>query len=580
VSAPLLAALERGDGEPAPDANGYLAIAEIVSLEKRLAGARATRADEADELARRLEEREAAYAQLHALSERLEERLELRGAELEERNFSLSVAERHYREAVDLATDIVFTLDLEGRFTAVNAAGERFFGRPQPSLIGRHWRRTLAPGFDAVDAAEGESSLLEQLFAGSPRTATTVHAAADGEMRILSTRMELVRDEDGLPLNMRCVARDVTEVEGFQRQVGELGRRLEAVQRASQRRDRELNALLSAARAINSELEIDQLLQHIIESAAAQIHAESGFVGLLDEGALTLNWYWRSSGGAWFDQHAPRVERGVTQVVMRTRQPYFCADAAADPQTDKEFTTRFGVRSMLVMPIFDQASELLGAMALHNFPAASQAGDAAIDPSDMRFLEGLSDIAAAAVQQSKLLERVTHQAETDPLSGLFNRRAFEARLEEELHRAARFGRTFSLVLVDIDHLKTINDTYGHPIGDAAICAVADVLQSRLRRHDFAARIGGEEFAVLIVEARPEQAVIAAKSLCDAIRKRPVPRAGRFTASLGVASYPEDATTRDALIDRADEALYAAKRSGRDRVMHVRDVTPEPPDATA
>ena len=568
ISGPLRDVFE---GRSAKPSNPYLEIADIVRA-REWADAMRSRSDEGrDNLTRQLEEREAAYSQLLRLSERLEERLELRGAELEERNFSLSVAERHYREAMELASDIVVTLDLEGRFTAVNSAGERFFGHSQEYLVGRHWRRTLAPGFDRIGSEE--KSLLELLLDGSPHELTTVHTAADDEMRILSTRMELVRDEDGLPLNVHCVARDVTEIEHFQRQIGELGRRLESAQRAIQRRDRELNALLSAARVVNSELELDQLLQHIIESAAAQIQAESGFVGLLDEGALTLGWYWRSSGAAWFDQHGPRVERGVTQIVLSTKSPYVCADAAADPETDKEFTKRFGIRSMLAVPIFDQSTALLGAMALHNFPLADGSED--IDPSDMRFLEGLADIAAAAIQQSKLFERVRHQAETDPLSGLFNRRAFETRFEEELHRASRFGRSFSLVLVDIDHLKKINDTYGHPIGDAAICTVADVLQSRLRRHDFAARIGGEEFAALIVEAKPEQAVIAARNLCDAIRKRDVPRVGRISASLGVASFPDDGTTRDELINRADEALYVAKRGGRDRVVHTRDMPEEP-----
>lgn len=562
------------DALEAPDRsapNPYVEIAEIAEARERAAIAVEAAGEQARELRHRLAERETAYGQLLALSERLEERLELRGAELEERNFSLSLAERHYREAVELATEIVFTLDLEGRFTAVNAAGERFFGHSQTYLVGRHWRRTLAPGFDHVDGAEGEQSLLERLYHSSPRMLTTVHSAAHDEMRILTTRMDLVRDEDGLPLNVRCVARDVTEIEHFQQQVRDLGTRLEHSHRVVQRRERELNALLSAARVINSELEIDQLLQHIIESAAAQIQAESGFVGLLDEGALTLSWYWRSSGAAWFDQHGPRVEHGVTQVVMRTKRPYLCTDAATDSNTDKEFTDRFGVRTMLAVPIFDQSSELLGAMALHNFPLPGAGGDAVIDPSDMRFLEGLSDIAAAAIQQSKLLERVRHQAETDPLSGLFNRRAFETRFDEELHRATRFGRSFSLVLIDIDHLKKINDTYGHPIGDAAICTVADVLQSRLRRHDFAARIGGEEFAALIVEAKPEQAAVAARNLCDAIRKRDVPRVGRITASLGIASFPDNGTTREELVARADEALYVAKRGGRDRVAHARDV---------
>ena len=205
------------------------------------------------------------------------------------------------------------------------------------------------------------------------------------------------------------------------------------------RLERELNALLSVARVNNSEFDIDPLLQHVIESAAANIDAESGFVGLLDEGALTLRWYWRSTGASWVDLDSPRVERGITQIVMETRRPYLCADAEADPNTDKQFTKRFAVKSMLVLPIFSQTTELLGAMALHNFPLVSGSGsEPAINDTDLRFLEGLADLASAAIQQAGLLDRIRQQAETDPLTGLFNRRAFNTRFDEEIERAKRF----------------------------------------------------------------------------------------------------------------------------------------------
>jgi diguanylate cyclase (GGDEF)-like protein/PAS domain S-box-containing protein len=567
VSGPLRSALDDSEGPDVRSDNAYLDIEELVSLRKLLANQRAESAARFESVAQRLADSEAAYGQLLKLSERLEERLELRGLE----NVSLSLSEQHYREAIELASDIVYTLDLDGRFVAVNPAGERFFSDGTATLVGRHWRRTLAPGYDqSGEATDAVQSIFDSLYSQGKQTVSTVHRGAGGAVRLLSTQLELLRDEDGLPFSIQGVARDVTELEGLQREVEELGRRVEGAQRRVQLRDRALNAVLRAARAINSELEIDQLLQHVIESAAAQVHADSGFVGLLDEGALTLRWYWRSTGSAWIDDHGPGVERGVTRVVLQTKSPYYCSDVTADPNTDKEFTRRFGVRSMLVFPIFSTSSELLGALALHNLPpvdseARREQFDLGVEPADVRFLEGLADLAAAAIQHARLLEQVVKQAETDPLTGLFNRRAFERRIETELERAARFGRGLTLVLVDIDHLKTINDTYGHPIGDAAICAVADVLSTRLRRHDFAARLGGEEFAAVVVETRPEHAITVARGLWDAVRKCRVPRAGRITASFGVAAFPSCGTTLEELVRHADEALYAAKRSGRDRV---------------
>jgi diguanylate cyclase (GGDEF)-like protein/PAS domain S-box-containing protein len=573
VVRPLLAAV-RGEAMPGP--NVYTDLSEVAELRN---SAEATRADvmaRCDDLAQQLADREAAYNELLQLSENLEERLQLRGVEIEQRSYLLSLSQRHYREAVQHATDIIYTLDLEGRFVSINAAGERFFGHDLPFLIGRFWYQTLAPGYEtSTELAEGMQGILEELHANGRFETTNVHRAAKGEVRLLRSSFELVRDEEGLPLHIHGIAADITELEGFQREVEELGRRVQALQRQAARRDRELNALLTASRTLNSELEIDQLLQHIIESGAAQIQADSGFVGLLDEGALTLRWYWRSGGSSWIDLQMPRVERGITQIVLKTRQPYVCANAAEDPNTDKDFTRRFSIDTMLVLPIFSQSSELLGALALHNFPlvdAVAEDGDEpSIDPKDLRFLEGLADIAAAAIQQSRLFEQVREQAERDPLTGLFNRRAFNNRFDEELERSSRHSRSFSVVLIDIDYLKKINDTYGHPIGDAAICTVADILQGRLRRHDFAARIGGEEFAVLVVESRAEVAVSVAKSLLEGIRRRDVPRVGHITASLGVSTFPEDASTRDDLIRLADEALYMAKNRGRDRVVHIRQI---------
>jgi len=547
--------------------NVLLDIAEVAGFRKVIES-RIERAGETHaRLSSALAEQQEAYEQLLKVSERLEERLELSGLE----NESLSLSEQHYRGAIELSSDIVFTLDLQGRFVAVNPACERFFGVDAETLQGEYWRRTLAPGYDSgSDRSDLLPSALEAVFRGDSSTFSSVHKDAHGEVRLLSSTLELLRDEEGLPFSIQGVARDVTELEGFQREVAELGVRLVRLNDRLDRRDHALDAVLRTARSINSELEIDQLLQHIIESAAAQIRAESGFVGLLDEGALTLTWYWMSSGAAWIGGHGVGVERGVTQLVLASRQPYFCADASLDPNTDKEFTERFAIRSMLVLPIFDTASDLLGALALHNFPVPDGAGDSprnelGVDSADARFLEGLADLAAAAIQQSRLLEQVVHQAQTDPLTGLFNRRAFEARFAHEIERATRKGRGLALVLLDIDHLKRINDTYGHPVGDDAIRAVAEILSTRMRRNDVAARIGGEEFAALVVDTKGQQAVSVARKLCEAVRSCRIPVAGKVSASFGVASFPESGTTMNSLLRHADEALYRAKRSGRDRV---------------
>jgi diguanylate cyclase (GGDEF)-like protein len=154
-------------------------------------------------------------------------------------------------------------------------------------------------------------------------------------------------------------------------------------------------------------------------------------------------------------------------------------------------------------------------------------------------------------------------AERDGLTGLLNHRAFHLRLAAEIDHAQRVGGTLSLLLIDLDHFKEVNDQFGHLAGDEVLRQVAAVLQDVAREGDVVARVGGEEFCVLL----PNTAAIGARLPAERVRaavavlRDPVP----LTVSVGVASYPEDATAAPRLFEKADEALYEAKRRGRNRV---------------
>ncbi|GAA1393821.1 GGDEF domain-containing protein [Catellatospora coxensis] len=159
-------------------------------------------------------------------------------------------------------------------------------------------------------------------------------------------------------------------------------------------------------------------------------------------------------------------------------------------------------------------------------------------------------------------------ATTDPLTGLPNRRALRAGLTRELDQARRRGVPFSLILLDLDHFKAVNDEYGHLAGDLVLRQVGQILQSQVRSTDLAGRHGGEEFAVLLPDTGRDAALRTAERVRAALSGTPIEFQGhtvRVTASLGVVTYPEDGLTSEELVRRADVALYAAKRAGRDRV---------------
>ncbi|MBC8040269.1 MAG: diguanylate cyclase [Opitutaceae bacterium] len=168
------------------------------------------------------------------------------------------------------------------------------------------------------------------------------------------------------------------------------------------------------------------------------------------------------------------------------------------------------------------------------------------------------------------LRELRELATRDALTGLLNRRAFDALLAEEVDRARRLGHPLTLVILDLDHFKTINDTHGHAAGDTVLAAAARVFEAEVRSIDRVARIGGEEFAVLLMETGAEEGLAVAQRLVDAVRARTVSLAAggslAFTASAGVAALPAYGESAAALLAAADKALYAAKHAGRDRAV--------------
>jgi diguanylate cyclase (GGDEF)-like protein len=162
---------------------------------------------------------------------------------------------------------------------------------------------------------------------------------------------------------------------------------------------------------------------------------------------------------------------------------------------------------------------------------------------------------------------------TDQLTGVWNRRYLERALHEEENRGTRFGHAFCVMLLDVDHFKAVNDTFGHEGGDAVLVEVCRRAQEILRGDlDTLARLGGEEFAVVLPETTRHGAFVVAEKIREAIASEPFLRDVHVTVSIGVAAYPYDGETSDELLRVADAALYEAKRSGRDRVVLAESLT--------
>lgn len=197
------------------------------------------------------------------------------------------------------------------------------------------------------------------------------------------------------------------------------------------------------------------------------------------------------------------------------------------------------------------------------------------DPLD---LELLLARARTLLDFKTYLDNCEEQASTDHLTGLANRRRFERQLDREVARTARHGRPFCLVTLDIDNFKQVNDKYGHDAGDEALRALGRVLQEGTRGIDLAARIGGEEFAVILTETGLEAAIEVADRLRQAMKALDIQPFGQIAASFGVAECPTHAENGRDLLAIADAALYEAKRAGKDRI--ARAATPRSNSAEA
>ncbi len=168
-----------------------------------------------------------------------------------------------------------------------------------------------------------------------------------------------------------------------------------------------------------------------------------------------------------------------------------------------------------------------------------------------------------------LKAQIEARARTDYLTGVFNRRHFVELAERELERAQRYRRPFTLLMIDVDHFKALNDTHGHATGDAALQAISRAIGDALRDVDILGRLGGEEFAVVLVETDEDDALAIARRICAAVSEAEIatPTGGtaRLTVSIGLAQRHDRATHFDAILNAADRAMYAAKQSGRNQV---------------
>jgi len=314
--------------------------------------------------------------------------------------------------------------------------------------------------------------------------------------------------------------------------------------------------------AISSTLELEPILQAAVEEVGRALNARTAAVVLWQEGTNM------PEGMSIYERPEEPNDHPTSSasLVNNNGRATWTSDQT---EVGKPGNTQEPAREMnkeqspasgsLEVPI-SYRNTVIGMLMIED-DAASRVWE----DEEMLMVKTVCDQLSVAISHARLFQQVQKQAMTDALTGLYNHGYFQERLDRETKLADRNNEQVSLILLDLDHLKEINDTHGHRSGDAALCHVASMMRAAVREVDISARYGGEEFVVILPKCDRENAIDVAERLRESIASTPVDRMGQVTASIGVATYPSGAKNKEELIEMADRAMYLAKAAGRNRV---------------
>lgn len=460
---------------------------------------------------------------------------------------------RKLSQAVQQSANAVVITDTDGK---IEYANPRFFevsGYSPAEVIGET-PRILNSG---MHGQEFYQNLWQTIKAGRVWKGEIQNRRRDGTLYWENSTITPVFDSAQCLVNFIAIKEDITlrksleEAERNQRQLAE--------------------ALRDTSAALNGTLKLDEVLERVLESIGKLITFDAAAV-LLVEGHAVRKIRHRSRNSQDFsDQMVPGntqanlLNVSILQEIRETRQPCLIADTQQDPRWHA-IPGMSWIRSFISAPIVIRGYVAGTINVMSAIPCF-------FTHAHSERLMVFSGQCAVAIENSQLFEQAYYLSVTDPLTELTNRRHFFDVLRLELERAHRYQRMLSVMMIDVDHFKTINDRFGHSAGDLALREIAARVKRSVRTTDIVARFGGEEFIVLMPETAIAEACQVAERVRQSVANSPIEKdSGTMvtTLSIGVAEIGNQSTTLDELIKYADRALYAAKAAGRNRVVSCQD----------
>ncbi len=428
---------------------------------------------------------------------------------------------------VESSEEAISSTDLEGIFISWNNAAERLYGYTKSEVLGRHISILPLPLPGQTDLVGFVVGRLRRGELAEP--VEVVHTLHDGSRRDVSLTLSPLRDHQGTIIGIISISHDITE----RKKADETMLRSLSVLKAQQEA------------ALDGILVVDE--NRRIISVNGRLRAMWNIPAEISESGDDKRQL------SYVSSLLKEPELFVERVMYLYEHPTEHSHEEVEMKDGRIFDRDSG-------PIISEEGKHYGRIWFFRDITARKQGEAALKNS------------------KAALEQANHQLHTlatqDGLTGLSNHRTFQERLESDVRRATHFGQPLALILLDVDHFKQYNDTFGHPEGDAVLKRVASLLQSAVRDTDLAARYGGEEFALILPQTKHADALRAAERIRVAIASAPWERR-TVTVSIGVTSLSNDVADAAALIASADKALYRSKTEGKNRVSCGGDATAPP-----
>lgn len=325
-------------------------------------------------------------------------------------------------------------------------------------------------------------------------------------------------------------------------------------------------SMIEIAKALTSCLEVHSVLETIVKQVERLISPQAWSLLLVDKESGDLIFEVAFSPVAQ-QLHGLRLRKGegIAGWVALNGEPLLIRDVSRDERFQGQFDRQFSftTQSIVCVPMKIK-DRVVGVIELIN-----SMDKLAFNDADMAVLSAIADFAAIALENARNYDRINELVITDDLTGLYNSRHFTRLIDDECNRALRYHTEMTLVFLDLDRLKGINDVHGHLVGSRMLSEFGRLIGANIRASDKAARYGGDEFVIILPHTGKEQGLAMAAKFRRRLHEsvflsddgQPIP----LTASIGVASFPGDAATREELIRAADVAMYEAKRAGRDTI---------------